>query len=81
MLPENEQEKVQDKMLDTILPPGNNADMVGSILSISSLIAERRKKYYSDLKKIIVDYELIQSRGDIALNISSAPIKSDNKPK
>jgi hypothetical protein len=81
MLPKNEREKFQDEILDTILPPGGGADMVGSILSINRLIAERQKKYFPDLKKIIFDYELIVSRGDITLNISSAPIKSDSKPK
>ena len=75
MLPEDEREKFQDKMLDTLLPPGDDAEMVGSILYINELIAKRRKKYFPDLKKIIVDYELIISGGDITLNVSSVPVK------
>ena len=81
MLPEGERENFQDQMFDTILPPGDDADMVGSILYINQLIAERQKKYFPDIKKIIVDYELIVSDGNITLNVSSAPIKSDSKPK
>ncbi len=80
MLPEGEQEKFQDEMFDTILPPGDDADMVGSILYINELIAKRQKKYFPDLKKIILDYELIVSNSDITLNISSAPVESKSKP-
>jgi len=73
MLPEGEREKFQDEMFDTLLPPGDDdPDMVGSLIHISDLIAERKKKYFPDLKKWIIDYELILSDGDIALNISSA---------
>ena len=80
MLPEGEQEKFQDEMFDTILPPGDDADMVGSILYINELIAKRQKKYFPDLKKIILDYELIVSNSDITLNISSAFVESKSKP-
>jgi hypothetical protein len=79
MLPEGERENFQDQMFDTILPPGDDADMVGSILYINQLIAERQKKYFPDIKKVIVDYELILSDGNITLNISSAPIESKSK--
>lgn len=77
MLPENEREKFQVEMFDTILPQGDDADMVGSILYINQLIAERRKKYFPDLKRFIVDYELIVVDDDITLNISSAPAESN----
>jgi hypothetical protein len=81
MLPDGEREKYQDKMMDTLLPPDENAETVGSILYLSDLIAERQKKYFPDIKKVIVDYELILSGGDITLNVSSAPIESNSKPK
>ena len=77
MLPEVEREKFQDEMFGTILPPGDDTDMVGSILYINALIAERRKKYFPDLKRFIVDYELIVLDDDITLNISSAPVGSN----
>ena len=78
MLPEGESEKFQDEMLDTLLPP-DDPGMVGSMLHISDLIAERKKKYFPDLKNWIVDYELIISDGDITLNISSASMKGLQK--
>jgi hypothetical protein len=76
MLPEDEQEKYQDKMIDKLAPPDNEAATVGFLLYISELITERKKKYFPDLKKVIVNHELIVSNGDISLNISSAPIES-----
>jgi len=81
MLPDGEREKYQDKMMDTLLPPDENAETVGSILYLSDLIAERQKKYFLDIKKVIVDYELIVSDGNITPNISSAPIESNSKLK
>ena len=81
MLPEDEREKFQDEMIDTLSPPDDEADTVGSILYLSDLIAERQKKYFPDLKKLIVDYELIVSDGNITLNISSAPVESNSKSK
>jgi hypothetical protein len=61
MLPDDEREKFQDEMIDTLSPPDAEAEMVGSILYLSDLIAERQKKYFPDIKKVIVDYELIVS--------------------
>jgi hypothetical protein len=81
MLPEGEREKFQDKMFDTLLPPGDDAEMVGSILIMNELIAKRQKKYFPDIKRFVVDYELIVSDSDITLNISSAPVESNSKPK
>ena len=81
MLPDGEREKYQDKMMDSLLPPDENAETVGSLLYLSDLIAERQKKYFPDIKKVILDYELIISDGNITLNISSAPIESNSKQK
>ena len=75
MFPKDVREKFQDEMIDTLSPSVGEADTVGSILYISELIAERKKKYFPDLKRLIVDYELIVSDGDITLNISSAPVE------
>ena len=77
MFPKDVQKKFQDEIIDTLSPSVGEADTVGSILYISKLIAERQKKYFPDLKRLIVDYELIVSEGDISLNISSAPVESN----
>ena len=81
MLPEAEQEKFQDQIFDRLLPKNDEAEMVGSILYINELIAKRQMKYYPDLKRVIVDYELIVSGSDITLNVSSAPVESNTKPE
>jgi hypothetical protein len=77
MFPKDVGEKFQDEMIDTSSPEVGEADTVGSILYISKLIAERQKKYFPDLNRFIVDYELIVSDGDITLDISSAPVESN----
>ena len=74
MLPENEQENLQNEMIDQL--PGDKAETVGPLLYISELIAKRKKKYFPDLKKGIINYELIISNGDITLNIASTQITS-----
>jgi len=81
MLPDGEQENFQDVMIDKLVPPGEEAATVGSLLYISDLIAERKKKYFPNLKKVIVNQELIVSNGNITLNIASAPIGSDIESK
>jgi hypothetical protein len=75
LLPEDEREKFQDVMVDTLSPPDDDAAMVGSLLYISDLIAERKKKYFPNLKKVILNQELIVSNGNITLNIASAPME------
>jgi hypothetical protein len=74
LLPEGEREEFQDKMFDTLSPPGDDATTVGSLLFISDLIAERKKKYFPDLNRVIINQELFVSDGNITLNIASAPI-------
>lgn len=81
MLPEDEREKFQDDMFDTLLPTADDAEMVESVLYVNELIAKRQKKYFPDLRKFIVDYELILSDGEITLNVSSAPVKPNSKLK
>ena len=81
MLSEDEKEILQDIMIDTLSPPGDDAETVGSLLYISDLIAERKKKYFPNLKKVIVNQELIVSNGIITLNIASAPVESNSRPK
>jgi hypothetical protein len=59
MLPEGEREKYQDEMTDKLSPPDDEAATVGSLLYISDLIAERKKKYFPNLKKVIqINFEI-----------------------
>ena len=72
---------INQRGMESRSPSVGEADTVGSILYISELIAQRQKKYFPDLKRFIVDYELFVSDGDITLNISSAPVETEPKFK
>jgi hypothetical protein len=79
MFPEDKQEKLQDEMIEHLVPGNGNAEDVGVVLYLNDLIMERKKKYFPDLKKIIVSYDLSLSGGNISLNISSAPVSPNAK--
>ena len=79
MFPEDEQEKLQDITIDRLVPKGGNAEDVGSLLYISDLIVERKKKYFPDLRKVILGYDLSVANGNITLNVSSVPIEPSVK--
>ena len=38
------------------------------------MAADRREKLFTDLRKIIVDYEVEISEGRLSLNVTSAPV-------
>jgi hypothetical protein len=75
ILPEDEQKKIHNITIDHLVPTGADAEDFGSLLYISELIAERKKKYFPHLKKIILNYDLSVSNGNITLNVSSVPIE------
>jgi hypothetical protein len=74
MFPEDEQEKLQDEMIDHMVPRSGDAEDISVIVYINDLITERKNKYFPNLKKVIISYDLTVSRGNIALNVTSAPI-------
>jgi hypothetical protein len=74
MFPEDEQEKLQDEMIDYMVPRSGDAEDISMIVYINDLITERKNKYFPDLKKVIISYDLTVSRGNIALNVTSTPI-------
>ncbi len=76
MLPEDEQEKFHAKTINSIIPSNGSAEDVASLIYIGDLIAERKNKYFPDINKIVVNYDLEVSGGDITLNVSSAPIET-----
>lgn len=74
MLPEDKQKKIQNTTIDHLVPIDGDAEDVVSLLYISELIAERKKKYFPDLKKAILSYDISVSNGNITLNVSSVPM-------
>jgi len=69
-----EQDNLEDSIINALVPSDGDAEDIGSLLYIKDLIAERKNKYFPDLKKIIVGYDLNVAYGNITLNISSMPI-------
>ena len=53
MFPEDEQEKLQDEMIDHMVPRSGDAEDISVIVYINDLITERKNKYFPNLKKII----------------------------
>jgi len=74
MFPDSEQEELQDMTIDNLIPADGNAEDVASLIYISDLISERKQKYFPEIRKVILSYDLNVVRGDITLSISSAPI-------
>jgi len=69
-----EQDNLENSIINSLVPSDGDAEDIGSLLYIEDLIAERKNKYFPDLKKIIVGYDLNVANGNITLNISSMPI-------
>lgn len=74
MFPEDEQEKLQDEMIDHMVPRSGDAEDISVIVYVDDLIMERKNKYFPNLKKVIISYDSTVSRGNITLNVTSAPI-------
>lgn len=72
--PKEEQDNLEDLIVNSLVPFDGDAEDIGSLLYIKELIAERKNKYFPDLKKVIVGYDLDVADGNIILNISSIPI-------
>ena len=79
MFPEDKQEKLQDEMIDHLTAINGDAEDVGMIVYLNDLITERKKKYFPDLKKIIISYDLSVSGDNISVNITSAPVEPKTK--
>ncbi len=79
MFPEDNQEKLQDEMIDHLTAINGDAEDVGILVYMNDLITERKKKYFPDLKKIILSYDLPVSGDNITVNITSAPIEPKTK--
>ena len=81
MFPDDEQGKIEDEMIDYIVPKSGDAEDVGVLVYINDLITERKNRYFPNLRRAIFSYDLTVSRGNVELNITSASIKLDGKSK
>ena len=74
MFPPDKQPLVEKDLINAFVPKDGSAEAVGVAVEVMDIIAERRQKFFPDLHKIIVDYDLEIGGGRLTLNVSSAPI-------
>jgi hypothetical protein len=74
MIPVDRQPAIEKDLIDCFVPKDGSAEAVGVVIEVMDFIADRRAKLFPDLRKIIVDYEVIISGGNLTVNASSAPI-------
>lgn len=74
MFPPNKRPLIEKELIDSFVPKDGSAEDIGLVIDLMDMIAERRKEFFPDLRKIIVDYEVDISDGRLSLNVTSAPV-------
>jgi len=74
MLSPDKQPIIEKELIDCFIPKDGNAEDVGIVTHIMDSVADRREELFPDLRKIIVDYEVDISGGQLNLNVTSAPV-------
>ena len=74
MFSADSQDGIEKEILDALVPPDGDAELLAEIIQTMDLIEERRKRLFPDLHRIVCNYDLQVSEGKIALNIASAPL-------
>ncbi len=74
MLSADRQDAMEKQIIDILVPPDGDAELVGTVIQAMDIVEERRKKLFPDLRRFIVDYDLQVSDGRVALNIISSPV-------
>ena len=70
-------EQLYNEVIDRLAPEGGTFEDIKVLKYLIYTVLERKKKYFPDIKKMIIDYELSISDGSINLNVVSSPIKPD----
>jgi len=74
MFSADSQDGIEKEILDALVPPDGDAELLAEIIQAMDLIEERRKRLFPDLYRIVYNYDLQVSEGKIALNVASAPL-------
>ena len=74
MFPADKQAVIEKDLIDSFIPKDMMAQDMVVIVEVMDVIADRREELYPDLRKLIVDYEVIIAGGKLTLNVSSAPL-------
>lgn len=78
LLPAGRQPALEKEIVDAFVPKDGYAEDVGTLIDVMELIAQRRERLFPDLRKLIVEYELSFSPGNLTLNVTSAPIPNSS---
>ena len=74
MFSADRQDAMEKQIIDILVPPDGNADLVGTVIQAMDIVEERRKKLFPTFRRYIMDYDLHVSDGRVALNIISSPV-------
>jgi len=77
MFSADRQDALEKEIVDTLVPPDGDAELVGAVIEALEIVDERRKKLFPNLRRIVVDYDLQVSEGTVALNVVSAPVPAE----
>lgn len=82
MFPPEMQASIEKDLIEAFLPKGGLAEGIGEALQIMDLIAEQREALFPELRKIVVDYEVVIANRSLTLSTRSATIpKLDSATK
>jgi hypothetical protein len=73
-LPQEQQIKIQEQWIDEALPQEGEAKEASTIIQIFETFQERRRKFFPNIRKYIIGYDLNLYNQNIQLNVSSKPL-------
>ncbi|MSR56638.1 MAG: hypothetical protein EXS05_03060 [Planctomycetaceae bacterium] len=74
MFPPEEQTKIEKDLIEAFVPKGGLAEDIGVVLHIMDIIAERREELFPELRKIVVDYDVVIANSRLTLSTTSATL-------
>ena len=74
MLPPEEQPRIEKDLIEAFVPKERMGEDIGVTLHIKELIGERREELFPELRKIVVDYEVVIADGRLTLSTTSATL-------
>ena len=78
MHPAERQAEIEKEIIDTLVPPDGDAELVGAIIEALEIVDDRRKKLFPNLRRFVLDYDLRVSGGRVELNVISESM-SENR--
>ena len=79
MFSADRQPALEKDIIDTLVPPDGDAELVGAIVEAMEIIEDRRKKLFPNLRRYVLDYDMQVSDGRVALNIVSQAMSAERK--